>query len=72
MFLNFLMIAIIVIAIALIGLVLVQGQDAGLGTVFGGGDIYRSRRGIERTMFNLTFLLAGIFMLLCLIAVTIE
>lgn len=72
MFVNFLLIAIIVIAIALIGLVLVQGQDAGLGTVFGGSDIYRSRRGIERTMFNLTFLLAGIFMLLCLIAVTLE
>ena len=72
MFVNFLLIAIVVIAIALIGLVLVQGQDAGLGTVFGGSDIYRSRRGIERTMFNLTFLLAGIFMLLCLIAVTLE
>lgn len=72
MFVNFLLIAIIVISIALIGLVLVQGQDAGLGTVFGGSDIYRSRRGIERTMFNLTFLLAGIFMLLCLIAVTLE
>ncbi len=72
MFLNFLMVAIIIIAIALIGLVLVQGQNAGLGTVFGGGDIYRSRRGIERTMFNLTFLLAGIFMLFCLVAVTME
>lgn len=72
MFTSFLMIAIIVIAIALIGLVLVQGQNAGLGTVFGGGDIYRSRRGIERTMFNLTFLLAGIFMLLCLLTVMLE
>jgi preprotein translocase subunit SecG len=43
-----------------------------LGSVFGGSDIYRTRRGMEKTLFNLTFLLAGIFFLLSLMAVAFE
>ncbi len=72
MFVNFMMIATIIVAIALSALVLIQGQTAGLGSMFGGNDIYRTRRGIEKTMFNLTFLLAGLFMLFCLITVAFE
>lgn len=72
-FTNFLMIATIIIAIALTAIVLIQGQSsAGLGSVFGGSDIYRTRRGMEKTLFNLTFTLAGIFMLLSLLAVAFE
>ena len=72
-FVSFLMIASMIIGITLIGVILMQGQsDAGLGNVFGGTDIYRTRRGIERTLFNLTFLLAGIFFLFSLLAVTFE
>lgn len=72
-FVNFLMIATIVIALALTSVVLVQGHSTGgLGSVFGGSDIYRTRRGMEKTLFNLTFLLAGIFFLLSLLAVAFE
>ncbi|MCB0062920.1 MAG: preprotein translocase subunit SecG [Caldilineaceae bacterium] len=72
-FVSFLMIATIVIAIALTAVVLIQGQtSAGLGSVFGGSDIYRTRRGMEKTLFNLTFMLAGLFMLLSLLAVAFE
>ena len=49
---------------ALIAIVLVQGQTgSGLGSVFGGTDIYRTRRGMEKALFNMTFLLAGLFLL---------
>lgn len=72
-FSEFLMIATIVISVALIGIIMIQGQtDTGLGNVFGGSDIYRTRRGMEKTLFNVTFLLAGIFFLLALLAVAFE
>jgi preprotein translocase subunit SecG len=72
-FIDFLMIATIIVAVALTGVVLIQGHtDTGLGSVFTGSDIYRSRRGMEKTLFNLTFLLAGIFFLLALVTVAFE
>jgi preprotein translocase subunit SecG len=72
-FVGFLMIATIIVALALTSVVLVQGHSSGgLGSVFGGSDIYRTRRGMEKTLFNLTFLLAGIFFLLSLMAVAFE
>jgi preprotein translocase subunit SecG len=67
------MIAMDIVAIALISVVIIQGQTgAGLGAVFGGSDIYRTRRGIEKTLWQLTFVLTGIFLLLCLITVMIA
>ena len=72
-FVDFLMIATIIIAIALTSVILIQGHtDTGLGSVFTGSDIYRTRRGMERTLFNLTFLLAGLFFLMALLTVAFE
>lgn len=69
---NFLMIATIIIAITLIGIVLVQGQGSGLGSAFGGdAGIYRTRRGVEKTLYNLTAILAGLFLLLSLVSVAL-
>jgi len=69
---TFMMIAMNIIAIALIAVIVIQGQTgAGLGAVFGGGDMYRTRRGIEKTLWQLTFVLAGVFLLLCLVTVMI-
>ncbi|BAM01894.1 MULTISPECIES: preprotein translocase subunit SecG [Caldilinea] len=70
---TFMMIAMNIIAIALIAVIVIQGQTgAGLGAVFGGGDMYRTRRGIEKTLWQLTFVLAGVFLLLCLVTVMIS
>ena len=72
-FSSYLMIATIIVAIALIAVVLIQGQtSSGLGSVFGGTDIYRTRRGMEKTLFNVTFGLAGLFLLLSFLAVAFE
>lgn len=69
---TFMMIAMDIVAIALISVVVIQGQTgAGLGAVFGGSDIYRTRRGIEKTLWQLTFVLTAIFLLLCLVTVMI-
>lgn len=70
---TFLMIANMIIAIALIAVVIVQGAtSSSLGSMFGGSDIYRTRRGIEKTLYNFTFLLAGIFFVLSLVTVALE
>ncbi|MCS6826743.1 MAG: preprotein translocase subunit SecG [Caldilinea sp.] len=70
---TFMMIAMNIVAIALIAVIVIQGQTgAGLGAVFGGGDIYRTRRGIEKTLWQLTFVLTGIFLLLCLVTVMVS
>jgi preprotein translocase subunit SecG len=70
---TFMMIAMDIVAIALISVVVIQGQTgAGLGAVFGGSDIYRTRRGIEKTLWQLTFVLTTVFLLLCLVTVMIA
>ncbi len=70
---TFMMIAMDIVAIALISVVIIQGQTgAGLGAVFGGSDIYRTRRGIEKTLWQLTFVLTGVFLLLALVTVMIA
>ena len=72
-FSAYMMIAVNIVALALIAVILIQGQtSSGLGSAFGGTDIYRTRRGIERTLYNLTFTLAGIFGVLAIIAVAFE
>jgi len=72
-FVSYMMIAVMLVSVALIAIVLIQGHSSsGLGSVFGGTDIYRTRRGMEKTLFQITFLLAGIFCLLSLITVAME
>lgn len=51
----------ILIAILFIGLVLMQSKGVGLGTTFGGGDFYRTKRGVEKAVFILTIVLAVFF-----------
>ncbi|HUW45351.1 MAG TPA: preprotein translocase subunit SecG [Dehalococcoidia bacterium] len=53
------LIAQILIAIALIATVLFQLRGGGIGGIFGQADsVYRTRRGIESTLFRLTIILA--------------
>jgi preprotein translocase subunit SecG len=57
-----LLIAQMILAIALIASILLQQRGTGLGGAFGGEvTAYRSRRGIERTLFRLTVVLAILF-----------
>jgi preprotein translocase subunit SecG len=51
-------IAQILIAIALIATVLFQLRGGGIGGIFGQADsVYRTRRGIESTLFKITIIL---------------
>ncbi len=69
----YLNIAQIIISIALIALAVMQSKGAGLGRMFGGdSSIYRTRRGIEKTMFRVTIVLAVVFFLISLLSVLLQ
>ncbi len=56
----------IVLSIAVIIFVLLQVRGAGLGSAFGGssaGSVFKTRRGIERLVFNLTIIFIFLFAL---------
>ena len=49
-------------SIGVIAAVLLQSRGAGLGATFGGdSSVYRSRRGVEKRLFQFTIVLALIF-----------
>ncbi len=60
-----------IIGVLLIALVLLQSKGTGLGTVFGGDNsVFRTRRGVERLLFNLTIYTAAVFMVVSLVVVS--
>lgn len=60
----------IVIAIAVASAILLQARGTGLSATFGGeSTAYRSRRGLEKTLFRLTIVLATAFVVLSLVSV---
>jgi preprotein translocase subunit SecG len=63
----------IIISIALIVIILLQAKGGGLGGIFGGeGAVYKSRRGFERTLYNVTIGLTVAFFLMSLISVLTQ
>ncbi len=61
----------IILSITLVALVLLQAKGSGLGSAFGdGGGIYRTRRGVEKLLFQATIGISVGFALLSLISVT--
>ena len=59
-------IALIIISFTLVGLVILQGRTAGLQSR-DSSSIYRTKRGLEKTMHQATIVLAVAFLLLALI-----
>lgn len=56
---TYLLVAQILVSAALIATVLFQLRGGGIGGIFGQADsVYRTRRGIESTLFKLTIILA--------------
>jgi protein translocase SecG subunit len=62
----------IVIAIALIGLILIQSSKGGLGSAWGGGGEFRTRRGAEKIVFRLTIIAAIIFLIISISNVLVK
>jgi preprotein translocase subunit SecG len=71
---TFLDIALIITSIALIISVVLQSKGGGLGGLVGGdtGGAFSARRGIEKTLFNVTIVLSVIFFILAIITVAVT
>ena len=68
---TYLFVAQILIAIALIAAILFQLRGGGIGGIFGQADsVYRTRRGIENTLFKLTIVLCILLVIFATLIVT--
>jgi len=68
----YLYIAQLVVAVALVLVALLQVRGGGLGGIFGQADtVYRTKRGVEKTLFQLTIALAVIFIILSVVSLRI-
>ena len=70
---TYLNIAQIVLSVALIMVILFQVRGGGLGGIFGQADtVYRTKRGVEKTLFQLTIVLAVIFVVIAIISLKLT
>jgi preprotein translocase subunit SecG len=61
----------IVLSIAVIAFILLQVRSAGLGSAFGGtsaGSVFKTRRGVERLVFNITIVFIVLFSVISLVS----
>ena len=65
---NLLLIINIALSIIIAVLILIQGKGAGLGSAWGGGgEMYQTRRGIEKLTLRLTVFLIVVFFIISLV-----
>jgi len=67
-------IASIVLSIVLIVLIMLQVRGGSIDGLLGGGaggGIARTRRGLEKTLFQITVGLSSLFLIICIIAVIV-
>jgi preprotein translocase subunit SecG len=70
---TYLYIAQIVVAVALTLVALLQVKGGGLGGIFGQADtVYRTKRGMEKTLFQLTIALVVIFVALSIVSLKVS
>lgn len=71
---TYLNLALIITSIALIVSVVLQSKGAGLGGLTGSdmGSLATTRRGLEKTLFNITIALSVIFFLLAIASVIVA
>ncbi len=66
--LIYLTIAQMVLSVALVLILLLQVRGGGLGGIFGQPDtVYRTKRGVEKTLFQLTIVLVVLFLIISLL-----
>ena len=67
-------IAVIIIAVALIATIISQIRGGGMSVISGGGgeQTFRTRRGIEKTLFRFTVVLIVVFIVLCILSVRLT
>ena len=70
---TYLNVAQIVLALGLILAILLQVRGGGLGGIFGQPDtVYRTKRGVEKTLFQLTVVLMVLFVIVALMTIKLA
>jgi preprotein translocase subunit SecG len=70
---TYLYVAQIIVAVALTIIALLQVKGGGLGGIFGQADtVYRTKRGVEKTLFQLTIVLVVIFVVLSIVSLRVT
>ncbi len=66
-------ITLIILSVLLVVLVMLQTKGGGLGAIFGGDSgVYRTRRGVERTVYNLTIVVSALFLLTAFVSALVS
>jgi preprotein translocase subunit SecG len=73
---NALQVIQVILALALIVIIILQAKGQGLGSLFGGGDagmgITKTRRGLDRTLFQITIIISALFLVNAVIQIMIQ
>ena len=70
---TYLNVAQIVLSVALVTAILLQVRGGGLGGIFGQPDtVYRTKRGVERILFQLTIVLVILFIIVSIITLKVT
>ncbi|UCB42756.1 MAG: preprotein translocase subunit SecG [Dehalococcoidales bacterium] len=63
----------IIVSVALIAVITLQVKGGGLGGIFGQADtVYRTKRGLERRMFQLTVVLVVLFIVISIVSILVS
>ena len=68
---NLILVIQIIISLLLVSVIVVQVKGTGFGRVWGGMGTSFARRGLERIVFKLTFVLSFLFMGISLLALLV-
>jgi preprotein translocase subunit SecG len=71
-FTNYINLAQLLVSIVLIAVILLQTRGGDIGSAFGlggGGSSFRTRRGLEKTLFQLTIILSVVFLAISMLSV---
>ncbi|MFC1913129.1 preprotein translocase subunit SecG [Chloroflexota bacterium] len=70
---TYLNVAQIVLSAALILAILFQVKGGGLGGIFGQAEtVFRTKRGVEKTLFQLTVVLAVLFIVISIVSLVVS
>lgn len=70
---NFLLVLNIIFSVLIVVFILIQGRGAGLGSAWGGGgEMFQTRRGMEKIILWLTTILIIIFLVVSLINLFVK
>ena len=70
---TYINVAQIVLSIALVLAILLQVRGGGLGGIFGQPDtVYRTKRGVEKTLFQITIALIVLFIVISIVSLKVS